>query len=141
MLYIIARDKGHKLLGFIALGTGFISEIVNVISFFSEEDKKGKIMLLVSLILGIINLVLFVIIICNKDYANKSGYKSRKADTLLCFFLGFLGVHRFYEGKIVSGIFELLTLGYFGIGWMVDFFIILVGKSTDRNGNLIERWN
>lgn len=44
---------------------------------------------------------------------------------LLCFFFGFLGVHRFYEGKIGTGILYLFTGGLFGIGVIVDFIILL----------------
>lgn len=51
--------------------------------------------------------------------------KNKWVALLLCFFLGFLGIHRFYEGKIITGIIWLLTGGLFGIGWVVDFIIIL----------------
>lgn len=53
---------------------------------------------------------------------------------LLCFFLGVLGVHRFYVGKIGTGILQLLTLGGLGIWTMIDFILIIVGRFRDRDG-------
>lgn len=44
---------------------------------------------------------------------------------VLCFLFGFLGAHRFYEGKIGTGILYLFTCGLFGIGWLVDLIIII----------------
>lgn len=57
---------------------------------------------------------------------------------LLCFFLGSLGVHRFYVGKTGTGIAQLLTLGGCGIWALIDFIMILVGSFTDANGNTIK---
>ncbi len=57
---------------------------------------------------------------------------------LLCFFLGFLGVHRFYVGKIGTGILMLLTLGGLGIWSLIDFIIIVVGSFKDSEGNVIK---
>ena len=37
---------------------------------------------------------------------------------------GFMGAHRFYFGKPISGIIWLFTLGLFLIGWIVDLFLI-----------------
>ena len=56
---------------------------------------------------------------------------------LLCFFLGALGVHRFYVGKIGTGILQLLTFGGLGIWTMVDFIMVVCGKFSDGDGNLI----
>ncbi|HEX6108521.1 MAG TPA: TM2 domain-containing protein, partial [Ktedonobacteraceae bacterium] len=39
---------------------------------------------------------------------------------LLCIFLGFLGVHRFYTGHIVIGLIQLFTFGGCGIWWLID---------------------
>ncbi len=43
----------------------------------------------------------------------------------LCLFLGFLGGHKFYEGKIGMGILYICTAGLFGIGIIVDLITIL----------------
>lgn len=53
---------------------------------------------------------------------------------LLCFFLGMLGVHRFYVGKIGTGILMLITFGGLGIWAMVDFIIIVCGNFKDKQG-------
>jgi len=56
---------------------------------------------------------------------------------LLCFFLGFLGVHRFYTGHTAIGVVQLLTLGCCGIWTLIDFIIIIVGNFKDAKGNLL----
>lgn len=64
--------------------------------------------------------------------------KNFVAMLLLCFFLGGLGVHRFYAGKIGTGILMLLTLGGFGIWTLIDFIIIAVGSFKDNEGRYIK---
>lgn len=44
---------------------------------------------------------------------------------LLCLFLGGIGAHKFYEGRVGQGILYLLTVGLFGIGWLIDTIILL----------------
>jgi TM2 domain-containing membrane protein YozV len=53
---------------------------------------------------------------------------------LLCFFLGGLGIHRFYVGKVGTGILQLVTLGGLGIWVLIDFVMIVVGKFKDKQG-------
>jgi TM2 domain-containing membrane protein YozV len=59
---------------------------------------------------------------------------------LLCFFFGVFGAHRFYAGKIGTGILELLTIGGFGIWWLVDLILILTGSLRDGDGRRITEW-
>jgi TM2 domain-containing membrane protein YozV len=56
---------------------------------------------------------------------------------LLCLLLGGLGVHRFYVGKIGTGILQLLTLGGLGFWALFDLIMIIIGKFTDGEGRLI----
>jgi TM2 domain-containing membrane protein YozV len=59
---------------------------------------------------------------------------------LLCLFLGGLGFHRFYVGKIGTGILMLLTLGGLGIWSLVDLIILVCGNFKDKEGNKITQW-
>lgn len=52
---------------------------------------------------------------------------------------GYLGVDRFYTGKIVTGILKLLTLGGYGIWWIIDIIVVASGKFTEASGKLIEK--
>lgn len=51
--------------------------------------------------------------------------KNKWVSFLLCVFLGYLGTHKFYEGKIGMGILYLFTVGLFGIGWFIDCIALL----------------
>lgn len=59
------------------------------------------------------------------------------SDTLVMLFLGVFGIHRFYVGKIGSGIVQLLTFGCLGIWTLIGFIMILVGSFKDSNGNVV----
>ena len=60
--------------------------------------------------------------------------KSKVVAAVLCFFLGAWGVHRFYVGKIGTGLLYLFTCGLFGVGALVDFILIIVGSFRDKAG-------
>ena len=84
--------------------------------------------------------------------------KSRLATTLLAFFLGEFGAHRFYTGKIETAVVMLILsiVGYatiwniWGLGltcliavsiWVfIDFIYAVVGKMKDKEGKLIKNW-
>lgn len=58
-------------------------------------------------------------------------------DFWLCFFLGFFGVHKFYEGKIGTGLLYIFTFGICGLGVLVDMLIILGNGAKDKSGRKI----
>jgi TM2 domain-containing membrane protein YozV len=66
--------------------------------------------------------------------------KSRLAVTLLSFFLGGIGVHRFYLGKVGTGIVMIVTLGGLGIWWTIDFIMAVAGVMKDKDGKPIKNW-
>ncbi len=68
---------------------------------------------------------------------NKSP-KSFTIATVLCFFLGVLGIHRFYVGKIFTGILQLVSGGGFGVWWIIDLIRLILGKFTDDEGRVIK---
>ena len=58
---------------------------------------------------------------------------------LLCMFLGWLGIHRFYVGKIGTGLLMLVTLGGLGIWAFIDLLIVVCGAFRDRMGRPIRQ--
>lgn len=63
--------------------------------------------------------------------------KSQIAALLICLFFGVIGVHRFYVGKIGTGVLYIFTGGVFGIGWIVDLITIACGNFKDIEGKLL----
>ena len=68
-----------------------------------------------------------------------TGSKSWIAALLLCFFVGSFGVHRFYVGKVGTGILMLVTFGGLGLWTLIDFITIAIGKFSDKQGNALAR--
>lgn len=71
--------------------------------------------------------------------ATQTGTKSWIAALLLCFFLGVIGVHRFYVGKIGTGILQLITAGGLGVWVLIDFIMIIIGSFKDKQGQPLAR--
>lgn len=63
----------------------------------------------------------------NRTTVTNSGKaKDKWVAFFLCLFLGYLGIHKFYEGKVGMGILYLFTFGLFGIGTLVDLISIVM---------------
>jgi TM2 domain-containing membrane protein YozV len=55
-------------------------------------------------------------------------------------FLGFIGVHRFYVGKMGTAVLMLLTAGGLGVWWLVDLIFVVCGIFRDKEGKKILNW-
>ncbi len=58
--------------------------------------------------------------------------KSKTVASILCIFGGYIGLHRFYVGKIGTGIFYMLTGGICGLGWLFDLLCLWVDQFEDK---------
>ena len=80
------------------------------------------------------------------DCAARSSARLILPAFLLNFFLGCFGAHRFYVGKIGSGIAMLLiSLTFYGliitgIWALIDLILILCGSFSDAEGRPLTRW-
>ena len=76
------------------------------------------------------------------DFKNGGDFMNSQKDwlttLLLSFFLGSLGIHRFYVGKTGTGILQLITLGGCGIWTLIDIITIVMGNFKDKDGNYIK---
>ena len=70
----------------------------------------------------------------------ESSEKKRLVALLLCWFLGLLGIHRFYVGKTGTGVLQLLTAGGLGIWALIDLIMIICGSFTDSEGAPLTEW-
>jgi len=59
---------------------------------------------------------------------------------LLCLLFGVFGIHRFFVGKIGTGVLMLLTIGGLGIWYVVDVILIILGEFRDSDRRKIVRW-
>jgi len=75
----------------------------------------------------------------NAMSAKSESEKTMVVAALLCFFFGAFGFHRFYVGKIGTGILMLLTLGLLGIWTLVDLIMIITGSFKDKEGLPLKR--
>ncbi|MBE5921945.1 MAG: TM2 domain-containing protein [Lachnospiraceae bacterium] len=89
------------------------------------------------------------VVINNSSYANAAAVggatnggispKNKLVALLLAIFLGGFGIHRFYVGKIGTGIIWLCTGAFCGIGWIYDIIKIATGTFKDGAGRVISK--
>ena len=73
--------------------------------------------------------------------SSDSSDKSRGVALALSVFLGVFGAHRFYVGKVNSGILMACTLGGLGIWYLYDCILVGAGQFRDSEGRLVRRWD
>ena len=66
--------------------------------------------------------------------------RSRLVALIFCILLGWIGVHRFYVGKIGTGILMVVTIGGLGIWNLIDLILIAAGSFRDKEGRRVFRW-
>ena len=57
---------------------------------------------------------------------NRGTEKNKWVAFVLCLFLGLVGAHKFYEGKILVVVVYIFTAGLFFVGWIIDLIAILM---------------
>lgn len=113
------NDTHSKTIGYILWIFGF----TGAHRFYYGKTVSGIIWFLTFGLLGIGWLVdLFLIPSMDRqaDFKFKAGLIDYSVAWILLVFLGWLGLHRFYLGKLITGLIYLLTFGLFGMGYLYD---------------------
>ena len=67
--------------------------------------------------------------------------KSRAVTLVLGACLGVFGAHRYYVGKIGTGVLQTVTFGGMGLWWMYDMILVAFGAFTDSDGRPVKHWS
>ena len=115
-----AGPTHSKTIGYLLWIFGFIGAL----RFYFGKPITGAIWFFTLGLLGVGWIIdLFLIPSMERNAASRyaSGPIDYSVAWILLTFLGFLGIHRFYMGKILTGLLWLISGGLFGIGWLYDF--------------------
>jgi TM2 domain-containing membrane protein YozV len=74
-----------------------------------------------------------------QSYVQSEASQSRMVVLILCLFFGWLGMHRFYVGKWLTGLIQMFTLGGLFLWWAIDFLLIIFGSFKNSAGFAIGR--
>ena len=66
--------------------------------------------------------------------------RSRGVALVLCSLGGVFGLHRFYSGRVESGIWMAVTLGGLGMWWLYDMVVLIAGEFRDGDGLPLREW-
>jgi hypothetical protein len=72
--------------------------------------------------------------------ADDGSEKSRAIALAVGAVLGPFGAHRYYVGKIGTGLLQTVTIGGFGLWWMYDMILISFGAFRDADGRRVKYW-
>ncbi len=117
------NDTHSKTIGYLLWIFGF----TGAHRFYFGKPISGTIYFFTLGLLGVgwlIDLFLIPGMDRQADLRFKAGPVDYTVAWLLLTFLGLFGIHRFYMGKIGTGLLWLLTLGFFGIGYLYDFLTL-----------------
>lgn len=66
-----------------------------------------------------------------------NSHRSYAVMIILCLFLGTLGIHRLYAGKVGTAFLMFITVGGFLIWWLIDLIVIILGAFKDKEGYFV----
>lgn len=117
------NDTHSKTIGYFLWIFGFLGAH----RFYYGKQLTGAIWFFTLGLLGVgwlIDIVLIPSMDSQADRKYKDGPFNYSIAWLLLTYLGVFGVHRFYMGKWITGLLYLITVGFFGIGILYDFWTL-----------------